>query len=248
MGTTGRVLIVDDEESIRYTCKDFLQEEGYRVAAAIGYDDAVALTSSSSFDLVFIDVILDGRSGLEVLKEIKRRSPDTEAVIITGVPSIESAAQAMRLGALDYIMKPLRQDALLEATETAFRHRAERTSGDPRRSNLETIFDSIGDAVIAVDDELSIVESNGAAERLCGIRCNDAVGTLLEGWLCGCAGACLQPLRDAVASGRPVRLHHVECRTDRRPHQVVDVVATPLTAPDGTGTGGVLVIREQFTA
>jgi two-component system response regulator HydG len=248
MCARGRVLIVDDEESIRYTCKDFLEEEGYRVATAIGYDDAVALIAASPFDLVFIDVIIEGRSGLEVLKQIKRRSPGTDAIIITGVPSIESAAQAMRLGALDYIMKPLRQDALLEVTDMAFRRRAGRASGDRRRNALETIFDSIGDAVIAVDDELSIVESNGAAERLCGIRCEDATGTLLEGWLSGCAGACLQPLRDAIASGRPVRLHHVACRTERNPQQVVDVVTTPLNALDGTRSGGVLVIREQFTA
>lgn len=248
MDTKGRVLVVDDEESIRYTCKDFLEEEGYSAATAIGYEDALAMVYSSSFDLVFIDVILEGRSGLEVLREIKSRAPATDAIIITGVPSIESASEAMRLGALDYIIKPLRQDALLEATEFAFRRRSEFSSGQSRQASLENILSSIGDGIIAVDEELSIVESNRAADVLCGVRCDEARGTPLERWLSRCAGTCLTPLREAVASGRSVRLQRVECQTARRPHQVVDVVATPLNAPDGTRSGGVLMIREDLRA
>ena len=102
------ILVVDDEESIRFTFHDFLEDAGYRVDTVENYAQAVQLTAEKEFDLFFIDIILDGRSGIELLQKIKSRDGHSQVIIITGAPSIDSASDALRLGALDYLVKPVR--------------------------------------------------------------------------------------------------------------------------------------------
>jgi len=120
----GRILVVDDEHSIRYTFALFLDESGYETVAVSELDEALRALSDGDVDLAFVDILLESASGIELLEEIKRRSPSTEVVIVTGVPSIETASEALRLGAFDYLVKPVRQEALLRVTDVALRHRA----------------------------------------------------------------------------------------------------------------------------
>ncbi len=240
----GSILIVDDEESIRFTLSNFLDEEGYQTATAVGYDDSLHAIADSEFDLIYVDIILDGRSGIDLLEEIKRRAPASDVIIITGAPTIESAARALRLGALDYIVKPVRQDTLLRSADMAFKHRALREAKESCRLNMEAIFRSVRDAIITVDGDLHVVEVNHAAEGLCGVRRDRAVGKSLEDLDLGCAGTCLEALRHTVSSGGPVEIRNLECRAGGRT-RVLSVTATPLVSDDDSPSGGVLVIRDE---
>jgi len=116
----GRILVVDDEESIRFTFQKFLEHDGYHVETAVDYDDAMRALAESTFDLLYADIILGGRTGIDLLRDVKQTHPGIEVILITGAPSVDSASEALRLGALDYIVKPVRQDTLLRTAAMAF--------------------------------------------------------------------------------------------------------------------------------
>ncbi len=109
---TGRILIVDDEASILKTFRFCLEDAGHTVAGARNADEALRLVDQQVFDLCFLDLRLGDRSGLELLPELLGRAPWMKLVIITAYSSIESAVQAIRQGASDYLTKPCSPEQL----------------------------------------------------------------------------------------------------------------------------------------
>jgi adenylate cyclase len=101
-----RVLVVDDEPSVLETIVAILEAEGYRVLAASDVPAALETLGREQVDLVLTDLRMEGPSGLSLLAEIRRNWPDTLAVVLTGYASLESAIDALREGAYDYLVKP----------------------------------------------------------------------------------------------------------------------------------------------
>ncbi len=119
-----RILVIDDEESIRFTLDIFLSDEGYEVTTASNHDEAISCINTSAFDLVFADILLpDGKTGIDVLKEIKQRGLPCLCVIITGIPEVKTASETVRLGAFDYIAKPVVQETLLHTARIALQRK-----------------------------------------------------------------------------------------------------------------------------
>ena len=116
---TPKILVIDDEESIRFTFESFLTEEGYAVETAGNYDEALARIEETGFDLIFADILLGGRSGIDVLREIRRRGQKVPVIMITGDPNAASAHEAFELGAFGHISKPIRQEKLLGLAQLA---------------------------------------------------------------------------------------------------------------------------------
>jgi two-component system cell cycle sensor histidine kinase/response regulator CckA len=114
-----KLLIVDDERSIRVTLAEFLRREGYEVESAEDTETAMALLEHGSFDAVVTDIILPGLCGLELLRRIRETAPDVPVIVMTGEPSVETAAEAVRAGALDYISKPIGKQAVVRAVKHA---------------------------------------------------------------------------------------------------------------------------------
>lgn len=106
MKSKGSILVVDDEKSVLLLLRQALHSVGYEVAEATNYDEALEAMERASFDVAMIDKNLPGKSGLELLREVRVRDPQMECMIITGYSSLESAIEAMKLGAFDYITKP----------------------------------------------------------------------------------------------------------------------------------------------
>ncbi len=104
--TKGDVLVVDDDESVLLTLQAVLQMDGYDVEACSQGSDAIQLLRERTFDLVLSDLRLDDMDGTAILAEIRRRSPDTVAIMLTGYASLETAVKALREGAYDYLVKP----------------------------------------------------------------------------------------------------------------------------------------------
>ncbi len=117
----GRVLVVDDEEAIRKTLKQCLEDEGHQVAACESGEEAMALLESQDFDLIMLDVWLPGMDGLKVLEEIRRIGRSEEVVMISGHSSIDTAVRAIRLGAFDFIEKPLSLDRVEVSVQNALK-------------------------------------------------------------------------------------------------------------------------------
>lgn len=107
-----RILIVDDEAFIRENLERILEEDGYRPFSADNGDDAVKEVSESDVDLVLLDLNLGSQSGLDVLRAMRDIDPDLLVIIITGYGTVESAVEALKLGAYDYIKKPFKADAI----------------------------------------------------------------------------------------------------------------------------------------
>ena len=101
-----RVLIVDDEENVTVTMAAILEMDGYSVATALRGSDALAQIEHETFDLVLTDLRLDDFDGMDVLAAARRRSRETVGIVLTGYASLESAVQALREGAYDYMLKP----------------------------------------------------------------------------------------------------------------------------------------------
>ena len=128
----GRILVVDDDPSVRAFLVEALTEGGHTVIAAEGGRRGVELFRDGSFDLVLTDVKMPGTSGLELLRTIKRQSPEVEVIVVTAHASLDTAIQALRDGAYDLITKPLPDlEALFRVVDRALEKR--RLSEDNRR-------------------------------------------------------------------------------------------------------------------
>ncbi|HYB40158.1 MAG TPA: sigma-54 dependent transcriptional regulator [Candidatus Methylomirabilis sp.] len=127
------ILIVDDEPAIQKALRGVLEDEGYRVTAAGSAADALARLQDEMPDLIFLDIWMPGVDGLEALAEIKRIRPETSVVMISGHGTIETAVKATKLGAYDFIEKPLSLEKILLAATRALDHgRLERENRDLR--------------------------------------------------------------------------------------------------------------------
>ena len=131
-GGAGRILVVDDDPSVREFLVAALTAEGHAVVAAGGGHRGIELFQEGAFDLVVTDVRMPGTTGLELLRTIKRLSPDVEVIVVTAHASVDTAIEALREGAYDLITKPLPDvEALFRVVRRALEKR--RLSDDNRR-------------------------------------------------------------------------------------------------------------------
>lgn len=115
----SRILIVDDERSMREFVSILLRKQGYTVELATSGEEAVEALDQQDFDLVLTDLKMPGISGLEVLEHAKRRDPSTQVILMTAYATSDTAVQAMKRGARDYVTKPFKVDELLVQVEKA---------------------------------------------------------------------------------------------------------------------------------
>ena len=101
------ILIVDDEDRLRLSLSYMLQKEKYRVEAATNAEEALGCLRSHEYDLMFLDLNMPGMSGIDLLVEVHKRYPRMSVLILTAHAALESAIQAVRLGARDYLIKPV---------------------------------------------------------------------------------------------------------------------------------------------
>ncbi len=106
------ILVVDDEDVMRAGCRHTLAKLGFRILEAADGESALRLAGRQVFDAVILDLKMPGISGMDVLSAIKRTNPDTPVVVITGYATVESAVEAMKAGAADFLPKPFTPDAL----------------------------------------------------------------------------------------------------------------------------------------
>ena len=115
----AKVLVVDDERSIRITLRAFLHDAGYEVDIAEDVQKAQQLLSSTSFDLVVTDIVLPRVSGVALLQQIRKTAPEVQVIMMTGEPTVDTATEAVRMGARDYLVKPVSKNILLKSVAQA---------------------------------------------------------------------------------------------------------------------------------
>ena len=118
------VLIVDDELGIRETFQAFLEEEGYAVSTAAGFFEADSFLSNHACDIVVADIILPRVGGMSLLKRVREIDEDVPVIMVTGEPDVTSAMDAVRLGAYNYIAKPVTPDRVISTINSVLRKEA----------------------------------------------------------------------------------------------------------------------------
>jgi DNA-binding NtrC family response regulator len=123
MSDKNRILIVDDDEVVRRSYLRSLERISRNVEAASDGEEALQTMEQNPFDVVLLDLRMPGQDGLSVLRTIKQKWPVSEVVIITGYPTVASAKEAVRLGAYDYVAKPVAPQDVISVTDGAMTHK-----------------------------------------------------------------------------------------------------------------------------
>ncbi|WP_136417895.1 response regulator [Herbaspirillum sp. ST 5-3] len=123
MNTKAKILIVDDEEVVRLSYVRIFAGSNCDVEAVCTGMQAVQLLQKGPFDVVLLDLRMPEMDGMTVLRALKQHWPDSEVIIITGYPTIESAKEAVTLGAYDYLTKPVGPEQVIDATRGAMLHK-----------------------------------------------------------------------------------------------------------------------------
>lgn len=250
------ILIVDDEASLRNTFRIFLSRAGYeKVQAVASFDEAITAVSSERFDLIICDIVLESKSGIELLQKFNEMGVICPVVIVTGFPHVETASDAVRLGAFDYLSKPVDKETLLKTARLALRQykleqekcAADRTR-DEYRTMLETIFKSVSDTIITVDQELSIVEINHTAFKLFSKREKRIEpGTKLHDYFQQTDLSILSKITaEVLLTGVAVADQRLECDI-KNERKLLSICISPLkNRPEAEqlATGAVLVLRD----
>ncbi len=251
--TESRILVVDDEESLRLTFKMFLSREGYGpVEVASTYEEAISLIDEKTFDLIISDIVLEGNSGIDLLRHVKESGIKCPMVMVTGYPNIDTAAEAVRLGAFDYISKPVKKEGLLRVARMALQQyslwREKELLLEEKehyRQYLETVFRSVSDAIITVSPEMNIVEMNDKALEWCKEMPGVEVGADISAIPGECGKVCTRDAAEVVNTRREIHEHRIECETDSSGgNKVLQITSAPLEEKTGEFRGVVILARD----
>jgi len=136
-----RILIVDDEEEFVQALSERLTMRDYDVTISLSGEDAIEKVTRYNFDVVILDVSMPGMSGVEALSKIKKIKPLIEVIMLTGHATVESAIDGMKLGALDFLMKPCGNEDLIEKINMASDRKTEHEQRI-RDAKVKDIIDS----------------------------------------------------------------------------------------------------------
>jgi DNA-binding response OmpR family regulator len=142
-GAPFLVLVVDDEATMRRSLADILRLEGYRVQTALSGEEAILRIKEEFYDLILLDLKMPGIGGIEVLKFISENSPDSQVILLTAHGSLESAIDALRLGAQDYLLKPSSPETILASVSRALKLRIEHLQYQELLTKLESSVQSL---------------------------------------------------------------------------------------------------------
>jgi two-component system, OmpR family, phosphate regulon sensor histidine kinase PhoR len=180
MAGTIHILVVDDEKGIREGCRRILAGEGYVVDTAVNGKEGLEMAKAKPYDLILVDLMMPVMGGLEMMEHVNRIDPEIIMIVITGFATIETAVDAMKSGAYDYIPKPFTPDQLLAFVNRGLEKRrlsmqAKRLVEERdqkllevanERSKIHTIVNSIADGILVINREHQLVLWNPAAAKM----------------------------------------------------------------------------------
>jgi two-component system phosphate regulon sensor histidine kinase PhoR len=191
------VLVVDDEQDIRDASERILSRVGYHVQKASRGDEALDILNKERVDILLLDLKMPGMDGLEVLERIRKQNTQIQVIVITGYATVETAIEAMKQGAYDFIPKPFEPDQLRIVVNRAwekmcFIREAEKlelernrtlSDLDTEKSRIRTIIESFPSGVIVTDPKGRVVLMNHAFRQLLGIDSALKTGNPLKDYL-----------------------------------------------------------------
>lgn len=240
-----KILIIDDEDSILSLFKRFLSLSNYDVFSALDYSSALKIIYEVEPDLIISDIMLEGRkNGIDILKNVKKNNLSSSVIMITAVPDIETAAEAVRMGAFDYITKPVKKDFFLRVVNNALNIKIVREEKERYRRVLDAMFRSSMDGLIAMDNQMMVMTANDIANKICGLPFLNNKDKSFDKMPFLCKKSCLNVLKKTLDEKDTIREYRIECRHQTRPEQIVLLNCSPLKNENCEFLGAVLVIRD----
>lgn len=247
-----RVIIVDDEKGLRMGTKRLLESEGYIVDTAENGTEGIALGTTGDYDMAIIDLKMPDIDGIEVLRNIKEKMPNTVCFIATAYASYETAIEATKLGAASYIPKPFTPDELINHLQEGYEKRklileSERLRKEreerlleiaTEKSRLNTIVNSIADGVLVTNLMGELVLFNPASMKYFELS-NSIIGEYILDFLPASVKDIILKVLNNKESSKSFSAE-IELKPNRE--LVVDVTCSPVPQPDGSLIGVVTVI------
>lgn len=192
-----QVLVIDDASLIRESCARLLQEMGLEVVTAADGQQGLEYWSHAAFDLILLDLMLPGLNGLELLQQIAQKDPNLIIIVTTGYATIETAIEALKLGAYDYLPKPFtpqklqsivnkgleRRQLLLEAAVLKNERARNLLEISNERSRMQTIIDCMGEGLLATNCKSQLVLINPIAWKMLKLKGDSLIGQPVKGQL-----------------------------------------------------------------
>ncbi len=169
-----RVLVVDDELFVRELLMEFLSKQDFEVISAQSGEEAIQMTKANPARVALIDLKMPGIDGLKTMQEIKKISPNTLVIIMTGYPTLETSIEALRSGAYDYVVKPFKLNELRNAIDRAL---------NEHRLKLE--IDQLKERIKNLERELKDYQLYGKRTDLSKFQANSGLGPIAGGALYG---------------------------------------------------------------
>lgn len=184
MAEKENILVVDDERGIREGCRRILMSEGFSADVAENGEEGLRLAKVKPFDLILVDLMMPVMSGLEMMEQVRQYDPEIIMIVITGFATIETAVEAMKHGAYDYIPKPFTPDQLLAVVNRGLEKRrlslqAQRLMEERdqkllevanEESKIHTIVNSMADGILVTNKERQLVLWNPAAVKMLNLN------------------------------------------------------------------------------
>jgi two-component system, OmpR family, phosphate regulon sensor histidine kinase PhoR len=184
MTETVKILVVDDEKGIREGCRRILTAEGYAVDVAEDGKQGLEMVKAKPYDLLLVDLMMPVMGGIELMEEVRRFDPEIIMIVITGFATIETAVDAMKHGAYDYIPKPFTPDQLISVLNRGLeKRRLSKEAQELReerdqkllevaneKSKLHTIVSSMADGIIVINREHQLVLWNPTAIKMLNLN------------------------------------------------------------------------------
>ncbi len=184
----GKILIVDDEEQIRETIKRYLEIDNYEIISASNTDDAIDKLKQFCPEIVLTDIKMPGRDGLTLLKEIKKFNTEIEVVVITGHGDLNAAIEALRLGASDFLLKPVdiaQLELIIERIIKQINLKKKIKYVENRFKRARIIIDSMIDSICVTNMDGEIIDINNALSILTGYLKDELLGKSVADFISG---------------------------------------------------------------
>ncbi len=241
------ILIIEDDSIVRRSVAEYLKDRGFNTLEADNGNSGLLMFRENQPELILLDLGLPEMHGFEVLKTVTNETSSIPVIIISGTGRIEDAVEALRLGAADYIIKPIiDMQILIYIIEKTIETSRLILQNQEYKQNLEAIFKSIKDAIIMVDKELKIVEFNKAAENICKLMYGNDFNVEKSGiFLSKCTGQCLDALNETIKTKLPTERNRFECSCMNGGRRIFSIATYPLFNIKDEFNGCVITIKDE---